>query len=290
VHRRLTKPVAKAIEEISKLEARAQSAGTDTILLHGICVLALSYFEIALSDSLRYCLRYFPHKLKGDEIKFSKGVFIEEQFDLLERSIDKFIMAAAYKSFQDFLREFTETTAVKSAWGKEDQAKVQEFRARRNLLLHNGLLVNDAYRESSGLADPPDKGTHLQIDRTYLQGAITALLNIMTALEKSLTGKYKKYTKLKAARALWAYLFKSPVMPFDDFWHVDEKADSVFATKTSKHESTISGAERLLLGLWRSHFNGDSDLLKGFNMRRFDRANQVKVLYFLTWAPDFSFE
>ena len=165
-----------------------------------------------------------------------------------------------------------------------------EFRARRNLLLHNGLVVNEAYQESSGLAEPPSKGTYLKIDQNYLHNSLATLLGVMMAAKESLSKKYKHYTKIKAAKALWAYLFKSPVMPFEDYWHVDEKADAVVASKTGKHESVISSSERLLLGLWRSHFNGDSDLLTGFNMRRFDRANQVKVFYFLTWATDFAFE
>ncbi|MDB6019624.1 MAG: hypothetical protein JWR19_4113 [Pedosphaera sp.] len=288
-YRKLKEPISSAIEEITGLQDRAKSAENDEILLHGITVLGLAYYEVGLGDSLRYYLRHFPYKLKDSEIKFSKDVFIGEQFDLLEKAIDKFITSAAYKNFRDFQKSFIETTSIEPDWKENDLAKAQEFCARRNLLIHNRLKVNDAYQESSGLDKPPAKGTTLKIDSKYIDEAFAALLRILALIEISLEKTYAQYTRIKAIRELWKYLFKSPVMPFEDFWGVDEEDDRISYCRTSPHEDALSGAEKRMLGLWRSHFNGQGEFLKDFNMRLFDRGNQTKVLYFLAWNREHLF-
>jgi hypothetical protein len=79
-------------------------------------------------------------------------------------------------------------------------------------------------------------------------------------------------------------------MPFDDFWHVDQKADHIFALKKGKYEEGLSDSEKLILGLWRAHFNGTGEYLTRFNMRSFDETRRQQVLYFLSIAPEFSFE
>ena len=257
--------------------------------MHGIMVLGLAYYEVALGDTLRYYLRHFPYKLKDGEIKFSKDVFIFDQFDLLERAIDKFITSVAYKNFRDFQTSFTETTSIEPDWDEQDLAKVQEFRARRNLLLHNRLVVNDAYQESSGLDTLPAKGGTLKIDSKYIEAAFAALFRILTQIGASLDKTYRSYTQLKAVKELWAYMFKSPVMPFEDFWQAYGDDDLVMYSRTSPHEDALSGAEKRMLGLWRSHFNGQGDFLKDFNIRLFDRGNQMKVLQFLAWNREHLF-
>jgi hypothetical protein len=287
--RSLKAPISAAIREINVLKGRAISSEKDDILLRGIVVLGLAHYEVAIGDALRYYLRHFPYKLKDGEIKFSKDVFIGEQFELLERTIDKFITAAAYKNFRDFQMSFTETTSIRPDWNEQDLSKVQEFRARRNLLLHNGLVVNDAYQESCGLDPFPKKGDTLKIDSKYIEGSFSALLRVLTQIEASLEKKYRRYTKLKAVKELWRYMFKSPVMPFEDFWVAQEDDDLVMYSRTSPHEDALSGAERRMLGLWRSHFNGQGDLLKDFNIRLFDRSNQMKVLQFLVWNREHLF-
>ncbi len=289
IHRNLKKPISSAIVQIMELQKRVKPEEKDKILLHGIVVLGLAYYEVGLADSLRYYLRHFPYKLKDSEIKFSKDVFIGEQFDLLERAIDKFITSAAYKNFREFQKAFVETTSIKPSWDEDDVAKVQEFRARRNLLIHNGLIVNDAYQESSGLDKPPEKSDRLSVDSKYIGEAFAALLRILAQIEASLDKTYRHYTRIKAVKELWSYLFKSPVMPFEDFWIVDEGDDSIKYCRTSPYEDGLSGSEKRMLGLWRSHFNGQGDFLRDFNMRLFDRANQTKVLYFLAWNREHLF-
>jgi hypothetical protein len=286
-HRNLKEPLVNAVQESEILEKKADTVKHDSTLLHGLFVLGLARYEVALGDILRYYLKHFPYKLKESEIRFPKDVFIHEQFELLEQAIERFITGASYKNFRDFHQLFLETLSIEPAYDEQELATVQELRARRNLLLHNRLVVNDQYQESCGLDPAPRKGDVLKIDHEYLKRGFKAVLGMFNAISKEIDAKYHNYTKVKAARELWAYMFKSPVMPFEDFWRVE--GDDNMYCRTSPHEENLSGSERRMLGLWRSHFNSNGEFLKDFNIRLFDRRNQRKILQFISWNREHIF-
>lgn len=292
VMRKLVHPLKQVEAEIAKLTTRLQAADNkDTVLVQGLAVLGLSYLETGLADCLRYYLRHFPQKLKADELKFTKDVFMHEQFELLEHAIDNFLQAAAYKSFEDYIGVATDLLSIEKTIAAPTLDLVREFRARRNLLLHARLEVNDRYLASAGSqAKPPRRGSRLDMKPNYVVQALGAVTDLLAAMRVALEAKYQTYTKIRAARELWAYLFQSPVMKFEDFWHFDETADDIFAFKKVKHERALSGTEQLMLALWRSQFGGRDQIVKGFNMRLFDETRRTKVLYFLMWASEFDFD
>ena len=292
VMRKLVRPLEQTEAEVAKLTTRLQSADDmDTVLLQGLAVLGLSYLETGLADCLRYYLQHFPQKLKAEELKFTKDVFIQEQFELLEHAIDNFLQNAAYKNFEDYLGLATDVLSIQAAIPAATLSSMREFRARRNLLLHAALEVNDRYLASAGpLENPPRRGARLDMKRDYVVKALGAVADLLATIRTTLEVKYQSYTKIRAARDLWAFLFQSPVMRFEDFWHLDEAKDKIFAYKKVEHESALSGTEQLMLALWRSHFGGRDQIVQGFHMRRFDDTRRTKVLYFLMWASDFDFD
>ena len=180
----------------------------------------------------------------------------------LERAIDTFMQAATYKSFSDFVALAAEIWSVGHGQSDEAIAAIREFRARRNLLLHERSRVNETYLTSVGeQPKPPSIGQFLEMDRDYVCHRLSAVSALLDGFLQALRKKYRKYTKIRAAKELWAHLFTSPVMPFNDFWHVDEKADHIFALKRGKYEKVLSHSEKLILGLWRAHFNGNGEYL-----------------------------
>ena len=252
----------------------------------------MSYFEVGLADCLRYYLTHFPQKLKGEELKFPKDRFVREQFSLLEHAIDAFIQNATYKSFEEYLGLAKDVLSIEPAVPQETLDLVMEFRARRNLLLHAQLVVSDRYLASAGpLGKPSSRGKKLKMECDYVADGLAKVSAIVAAIRTTLEAEYSLYTKIHAARELWRYLFQSPIMKFEDYWRFDEVKDHIYAYKSPDNEDMISGSERLILGLWRSHFTYNTrDALNGFNMRLFDETHRTRVLYFLSWAPDFSFE
>jgi len=235
--------------------------------------------EVMVSDVLRYYLINFPQKL-STTFKFEKDEFFENHFGLLERGIDKYIYALSYESFESYFKKLLKHLSIEwndfqDSFGKD----LQEIKDDRNLLLHNGKAVHESRSGQS------------KINYDYVVGSIDKIINFEEELKKRINEKYKEYTKINANKKLWQFMFKSPVMAYDDYWRYDEIKDRIYALKKSKYEDGLSGSETILLGLWRNHFNyGDGSRMKNFNMKHLVGATREKALFFLSIAGEFSFE
>jgi len=79
-------------------------------------------------------------------------------------------------------------------------------------------------------------------------------------------------------------------MKFDDYWDADQKNDRIMQSKDWEGKFGISGSEKSMLDIWRSHFNGYSPGVEPITMFKFDSGNQAKVLYLLSVFRYFSIQ
>jgi hypothetical protein len=287
VLRRLIYPIELSLNKLKEISSHVPDTKGE-VIVHGLFLMAVASMEVMVADVLQYFLRSFPQKLPADEFKFDKDTFFENYFSLLRKAVDAHINGLFYKSFEDFFNKLLDHLSLD--WPDFQQAfgdDIKELKATRNLLLHNNLVINDQYKDTTGVK----KRERVMVDKPYLQGALNILLGFEEGLKVKLLEKYKEYTKINANRRLWSFLFTSPVMPYDDFWKYDEKTDHIVAYKQGRYENNLSHSETLILSLWRAHFNrSGGEAMKGFSMRQFDTRNQERVLFFLSVGSDFQFE
>lgn len=282
---RLTEPLANATGILERLGDDVSTASSDT-RLQGALVMAVAAVEVALSDSLRYYLCSFPQKL-SKQTSVPVDVLPANTVDLLAVAAEREAVGLGYKSFPEYVKYYESTLSIEKSCSEIIDA-VQEIKATRNLVLHNGMKANDAYIEQAGRARRVnDTGAKVEVDFRYVAASVAMLAQFVQSLSTTVGAKYAQYTKIAAHRALWSYMFSSPVMPHSDFWEVDEGRDRIVALKRGRYEDQISASERLFLGLWRAHFNGDGQYLTGFNVHAFDSSNTRKLHLFLSVARDF---
>lgn len=270
---KLVWPIDISIKSISKIRAHLRP-DLEELFVHGVFVLAVSRIEVMLSDVLRYYLTCFPQKLSTD-FRFDKDEFFENHFTLLETTVDKYLYNLFYKPLEEYLNKFLKHLSIEWNDFQDSFGKVlQAIKDTRNLLLHTGEAVQ---------ADNNNR----PVDYDYVVQSVENILSFEKELKKRINEKYKEYTKINANKRLWQYMFKSPIMSYDDYWHCVENKDQILALKISRHENNLSSSERMLLELWRSHFNGTC--INGFNMKSLDGANREKAIFFMSIAGDFSF-
>ncbi|MFA6541520.1 MAG: hypothetical protein WCT99_07950 [Bacteroidota bacterium] len=219
--------------------------------------MAVSSLEVALSDSLRYYLAQFPQKLDKNELKYSKEEFFENYFELIISTAEKYVLAQSRESFDKYFTKYMDLLALDINVIEKDLIEnIQEINASRNLLLHNDLVVNDAYILSSGnKCRSTNKSNKLKVDLIYIRQSVDYIILLCDSIQNMLLQKYDAYTKVAANKRLWKFMFTSRVMPYEDFWKVDEKKDEIVCRLTGKYEESISSSEKSFLDLWRSHFN-----------------------------------
>ena len=285
---RLLEPLRTAADILQRLRDDVATARPSETLLQGALVMAMAAVESALTESLEYYLRNFPQKISSGK-SLSVDALPSNTAELLAAAAHREVVALGYKSFPDFLKGYAAAVSIElGTLSTENLESVQEVKATRNLVLHNGLRANAIYLEQAGPARRADYvGDKVKVDPAYVMISIETLLSFVTRLEAQVDAKYLKYTKIAAHRELWRYMFDSPLLAYDDCWEVDEAKDRIVACKRGRYEGDISNSERIFLGLWRAHFNGDGQHLTGFNMRALDSDNARKLHFFLSIARDF---
>jgi len=263
----------------------------------GMFTFALSTFEIMLQDVLVSVLIGFPKKIS--DIKLTVNEFVENDnaIDAINTAAEKFVLGLMYKSLDEILRIFGKITGCdQSEFLTEDQLKkLIEYKATRNLLLHNALRVNEIYILKSGPYDRSQGLDHpighlLSIDSVYLKDALITIKSVIGAIESGLKEKYKSYTRVEALKRLWDYMiFRPQITPFEEYWEIDAERDVIIIKENPEFENRMSSTERYFLSIWR-------DLLlnrrspsydHNFSFWEFDFSSRKKAALFLSLSHKF---
>lgn len=276
----LIKPIEQALERIEKIRQRKMN-NDDSIILEGLFALGVSSFENSISDTLRILLTHIPDKLDIKNEPISKEQLIDG--NPLKQAIENKVNAVSYKNLPDILKYFTKTTGISENIVTVDELNcLTEIKATRNLLIHNNLIENSFYRDTSGPNKRQSQGMNgrLRIDQDYLFGSLVTMRTILGKFKTDLLEKYADYTKVNAIKKLFAYIFKTPIMVFENEFDVDLERDVISYLKPeTSRKGGLSSSERLFFDIWVAHSHGN-----GFEFNQghfYGIGNREKLGYFI---------
>ena len=99
--KQLKKPIDIAKKKLMDIQNLTQNQDLTEIVYQGLFVLAVSSFEIMMSDILTYYLKNIPQKLESKEIKLSKEELLSDK--TLEMHIEKVINSLSYKNLSEII-------------------------------------------------------------------------------------------------------------------------------------------------------------------------------------------
>ena len=273
-------PINQALERIEKIRQRKMN-NVDSIILEGLFVLGVASFENSINDTLRILLTNIPDKLDIKSEHISKQHLIDG--DPLRQAIETKVQSISYKSLPEILKYFTKTTGIDENIVTEDQLnELTEIKATRNLLLHNNLKENSFYRDTAGpnRRQPQAGGRRLVIDQDYLFESLVNMRTILQNFKTQILDKYSDYTRIRAMRKLFEYIFRTPIMNFDHEFEVDTERDVIGNMKSeTSGRGGLSSSERLFFDMWIAHSHGN-----GFDFNRghfYSIANKEKLSFFI---------
>jgi hypothetical protein len=282
-------PIVSARNKLNSIRVNAPSDGKDNIVREGLFVLGVSTVEVMILDILSTYFKYIPAQIPDKSISIPKDTLIDSEFSVIDVHIDNYINGLGYQNLREILNKFCEHLAIdlKIFRDKYEDA-LQEIKESRNLLIHNDLKVNSFYLAKAG---PKARATEIDrrvsIDYKYFIYALDVLDNLCDSCTNNIESKYADYTKYRAIKALWEYIFHTPILDFDDYWQSSPEGDTVFMKKKEFHGG-VSTSEGIFLGVWVNHFNMNKNKYIGeFNLARLDTVNKEKMLWFISTLRDF---
>lgn len=282
-------PVIKKIEESESILRNIYDkvkSGQDVIIEKGLFSYAVAQIEILISDILHVQLSSFPDKLQIKECKVPKEDMLNSNEDIVDTIVSKQIQSLAYKSLREYMDSMYKYISIKPTLEDEIDT-LQEIKATRNLLLHNNLKINSAYKENAGPKERSERYNKiLPLDKEYILESIECIQRIIGDIKRKYKHKYRKYTRIYVLQELWKYVFRSPILKFEDVWIINN--DSLVFKQTERAfrarlKNSYSSTECLFLHLWISHFS-TSKAMKCFrnipiNTYRLDRTMARKYLF-----------
>ena len=231
----LVEPIKNTKAELDLIKNEIDTLNKE-FLRKGVFAYTFALFETSLSDCLKRYLNEIPAKLPMQEIsmKNRKNDLVKATFayKLLESLIDDYIRGISYGKTKDFLDKFCELLSIENVSNAFSDS-LNEKKERRNLLLHNSLIINNSYIEKTGNSRN-DRGYKLNISKEYLIETIKEIRELLSIIESRLFDKYSKYTKLKVIKDIWNYLFDSPILKFEDHWIIKNNEVVGYNSETAK--------------------------------------------------------
>ena len=253
----LLKPINDVFVIIEKSHKQLNLASSE-IVEKSIFSYVVSLFEILQTEILTIFLDAFPEKIKKSEFQINKDELSNDLFQIKKEAIEKYIQNLSYNTIYEYMKMFFELLSIKSI-NNEATDKFVEIKETRNLLLHNNLKMNSTYQRKAGAKKrEAEYDEYLSLRKDYILKSIDTIKTVISHIECELKTKYAKYDKHYVLKSLWEYLFKSPILKYDDFWQNDS---GFFTFKKSVREfkklirDSFSSSETLLLFLWINHFN-----------------------------------
>lgn len=278
--RKLVKPLEQALERIEKIRERKMN-NDDSIILEGLFALAVASFEHSLGDTLRELFTHIPDKLDIKNESISKTELIDG--NPLKQAIENKVNAISYKSLSEILTYFARITDISETLITEDELNsLLEVKATRNLLIHNNLMINQIYKDTAGENIRNANNGRLSITQNYLFESLVTIRSILEKFRDALLEKYNDFTKIKAVKNLFDYIFKTPVMDFNHEFDVDAESDTISNVKSeTSNRDDLSTSERFFFDVWIAHTNGTNFNFDNGAFFRLDKNNIKKMSYLI---------
>jgi hypothetical protein len=256
---KLIKPI-KAMQDAINESEKNLVEGIPEIIEKGVFSYTVSLFEVMQTEILAYYLEIFPEKIDAEKLQIKKENILKSSTDIRRRIIQDFLIGLSYYNIKNYLKIFYKILSIEDD-DKDIIDNLVEIKETRNLLLHNNLKINELYLNKAGKCcrANDDDALHekcLKLDYNYIFYSLNILKNISKNIESKLLVKYHKYTKPYLLKLVWNYLFRSPVLVFDEYFEYDDH--KLWLKKDRKYIKQMvenySNSERTFLYILFNHF------------------------------------
>jgi len=236
----------------------------DNFILKGLFVYSTSLFESSLTDSLKKYLIAFPNFIDAGSISSKDILFLSNASstsDVLEHLIDNYIHDISFKNHDEVMSMSLKIMGISNNDITYNRKDLKERKARRNILVHNNLIVDKVYIYQAS-CNPESYGEQLSISSEYLTDSLNLFLDILEQIRTKLCELFSEYNRERLIKDVWNYVFQSPLLRYEDYW-----GKGYLDIKGNKDKiSSISSGEKTWLAYWIQHYNSAEGFIKFSDM------------------------
>ena len=288
IYYQLIEPIFEAIRELDNIREHYQvSWATEDYIHKGTFAYIVALLEGSISETAERFLVAFPEKLPKAKLEYErhKNDFLTANFshDVIKVLAQEYIAEFSYQGFEQQIEKFCTLFGIDNL-SKDFGKSLKEKKARRNILIHNNLKIDSSYIRATG-CDPDRKGDYCLISQEYVLESISDVRQLLEKFQIQLGARYQSYTILKAVKDVWAYVFDSPLLAFDDYWGVTEDGTSlnIKGDALRKQYSHLSSGEKTLLFYFLQNYSTNvMEIIGGPTVLNMQISNNEKMVFLVS--------
>lgn len=229
------------VEDLETIEQDLKSMTyISSWILKSTYVHIYSIFEATLYQTYYKILLAFPDTIKNIKIDNIGDMVSSHSLmtPLVEMVASTFARGFAYGGINDILNNYNKIVQI-GLNTIDDQIKteLEKYKNERNLLVHQGMLLNN-------------------LNKDVISKRIKLIKNTLKEINKKFESKYCKYTKQDLIKNSWSYVFEH-ALPFDSCFILNEDGNSyrVNTDFIDKRVGTLSSSEKMLIVLFLANYN-----------------------------------
>ena len=219
-----------------------------------------SVVESVIKDIAVDYLTCFPGHLKQKNISLEK---LSEYFsitDAIRKQAEATVNGWAYERFAIYISNVVSLLNKQKDIEKDIIEKTQEFKATRDIYMHNGGFPNAVYFSKAGkLARQTESNKKLEINVEYINTAFTTLTSLLENFDSVIPQNIKNYKKARAFQDMWAATVLEKLLPFNEAWFIEENG-SMVRPNNEALKRYWSHSEKRLLDFFLGVFSTDYPL------------------------------
>ena len=192
--RRQGKEIKRKPEQVKQIIRKAYNKD----LLFSVFTFVVAQFEGFLSDIIRYYLKFDPRRIKTNvqginhnkKIEISEIIDSENKDSIIDLIIEKEVISIFYASPQklkEYLEKVFSVEIDKTLW-----ANWIEFKATRDLIVHNHGIINDIYLDKVGDNARGVKWEIIKVDLEYFKGALADIKSLIGRISNQIQRQLKQ--------------------------------------------------------------------------------------------------
>ena len=166
-------------------------------LYEAFLVSSLSRFESFLADVLTLFFTEYPLRLTNrvqgvppcPEISVKDIINADDKDELIKAMIQEHMEQVFRLRPSDYMRYLAEIIGVQNDKSFLDY---YEIAATRDLVVHNGGIVNELYLQKAGEKARGERGDQLVVNKKYFYGALAKMKKVSGAIKRDVEKKYLK--------------------------------------------------------------------------------------------------
>ena len=173
-------------------------SATDQDLYQATFIYIVAQFEAYLSDIIALNLKFDQRKLRinisggqsNKKIDISEVLDCQDHESVIELIIEKILGDLFYagpKKQKEYIENVLSIELTETQWNKWF-----EYKATRDLLVHNSGIINNIYLEKSGELSRGSLNDHLTVDKTYFEDSLSNIKSMIGRIENGIRKKFKE--------------------------------------------------------------------------------------------------